>query len=89
MQVIEKKKADQLKAEVERASARINQMNDASALKRLHANIQRHPEIDDLDRERLNEATMNRLRVVAPALATRLGGPKDAEGRDFLQKVWE
>lgn len=89
MQDIEKKKAEQLKAEVERALARIDQMNDANALKRLHANIQRHSEIDDLDRERLNESTMNRLRVVAPALATRLGGPKDAEGRDFLQKVYE
>lgn len=89
MQDIEQKKAARLKAEVERALVRIAQMNDANALKRLHANIERHADLGDLDRERLNEATMSRLRVVAPAMATRLGGPKDTEGRDFLQKVYE
>lgn len=86
---LENQKAERLSAEVENALARIEKMEDANILRRMHENIHRHPDLDDIDRERLNEATMLRLRVVSPAIATRLGGPKDADGRDFLQKLHE
>ncbi|NVO57404.1 hypothetical protein HW561_16535 [Rhodobacteraceae bacterium B1Z28] len=32
---------------------------------------------------------MQRLRVVSPAIATRLGGPKDAQGREFLEEFYD
>jgi hypothetical protein len=32
---------------------------------------------------------MHRLRVVSPAIATRLGGPKDEQGREFLNALYE
>ena len=66
-----KKLQGQVKATLER----IAYIEDAAALKRLHANIHRHPELEDVDREALDEAVMLRLRVVSPSIATRLGGP--------------
>ena len=78
-----------LKAQVENALKLISATDDAKSLKAFHANILRHKELDDLDRERLNESTVQRLRVVAPAMAKRLGGPKDAKAREYLAKVWE
>lgn len=89
MECAGKKRMERLAAEVERTLFRISELNDANALRRIHTNIQRHPELDDFDRERLVEAIVLRLRVVSPTLATRIGGAKDAEGREFLQRVHE
>ena len=74
-----------LKEQVRNVLALIPTMDDAKRLKNLHANIDRNPDLEDADREELNEAVMMRLRQVSPSLATRLGGPKDQPGRDFLQ----
>lgn len=63
-----------LQEQVKTALSRILELEDAGALKRLHANIQRHPNLEDTDREALDEAVMQRLRIVSPAIATRLGG---------------
>ena len=81
MNLAAKKLQEQIKATL----SRIPEIGDATALKRLHANIYRHPDLEDIDRETLNEAVMKRLRVVSPAIATRLGGPKDSQGRKFLE----
>lgn len=81
--------AKRLHEQVEATLSRISELDDAAALKRLHANIHRHPDLEDVDREALDEAVMQRLRVVSPAIATRLGGPKDEQGREFLQALYE
>ncbi len=79
-----KKLQEQVKATLNR----ISELDDAGALKRLHTNIHRHPELEDIDRETLDEAVMQRLRAVSPSVATRLGGPKDAQGREFLEAFY-
>ena len=81
--------AKRLHEQVKATLSRISELNDATALKRLHANIHRHPGLEDLDRETLDEAVLQRLRVVSPAIATRLGGPKDEQGREFLHALYE
>ncbi|WP_170399304.1 hypothetical protein [Ruegeria arenilitoris] len=78
-----------LKEQVAAALAQIAKLEDAGKLKQLHANIQRHAALEDADREMLNEAVMMRLRTVSPAIATRLGGPKDAQAREFLEGFFE
>lgn len=78
-----------LQEQVKVTLSRIPGMEDATALKRLHTNIHRHPDLEDVDREALDEAVVNRLRVISPAIATRLGGPKDEQGREFLQSLYE
>lgn len=78
-----------LQEQVKSTLSRISVLDDATALKRLHANIHRHPDLEDIDREALDEAVMQRLRIVSPAIATRLGGPKDEQGRDFLEALYE
>lgn len=68
---------------------RIAAEEDANSLRNIHANISRHAGLDDADRERLNEAVVNRLRVVSPKLAKSFGGPKDGPARAWLQTVFE
>jgi hypothetical protein len=81
--------AKKLQEQIKAAMNRIVDLDDAGALKRLHANIHRHPKLEDIDREMLDEAVMQRLRVVSPVIATRLGGPKDAQGREFLEAFYK
>ncbi len=81
--------AKKLQGQVKAVLSRISELDDATALKRLHANIHRHPDLEDIDREALDEAVMKRLRIVSPAIATRLGGPKDEQGREFLEALYE
>jgi len=81
--------AKKLQEQVKVTLSRISGLEDATALKRLHANIHRHPDLEDVDREVLDDAVMKRLRVISPAIATRLGGPKDEQGREFLQALYE
>ncbi len=78
-----------LKEQVKSTLIRISGLDDAGALKRLHANIHRHPELEDIDRETLDEAVMQRLRIISPCIATRLGGPKDAQAREFLEAFYD
>ncbi|AEI93757.1 hypothetical protein [Roseobacter litoralis] len=78
-----------LQEQIKSTLSRISELDDATVLKRLHANIHRHPDLEDIDRETLDEAVMQRLRIVSPAIATRLGGPKDEQGRDFLEALYE
>ncbi|RBW57780.1 hypothetical protein [Ruegeria sp. A3M17] len=81
--------AKKLKGQVHTVLLRISNLDDAEKLKNLHANIQNHPALEDTDREMLNEAVMTRMRAVSPAIATRLGGPKDAKAREFLEGFFE
>lgn len=81
--------AKKLQEQVKATLSRVAKLDDAAALKRLHANIHRHTDLEDIDRETLDEAVLQRLRVVSPAIATRLGGPKDAQGREFLEAFYE
>ena len=81
--------ANKLQGQVKATLCRISELDDAKALKRLHANIHRHPDLADIDREALDEAVMQRLRVVSPAIATRLGGAKYEQGRQFLEALYE
>ncbi|WP_339770588.1 hypothetical protein [uncultured Pseudosulfitobacter sp.] len=81
--------AKKLQEQVQATLGRIQELDDAAALKRLHENIHRHPDLEDVDREKLDEAIMKRLRIVSPSIATRLGGPKDEQGREFLQALYE
>ncbi|MFC0281524.1 hypothetical protein ACFOHK_15510 [Falsigemmobacter intermedius] len=78
-----------LHQQIEKLMSRIAAESDANSLRNIHANISKHPELDDADRERLTEAVVNRLRVVSPKLAKTFGGPKDGPARIFLQKVYE
>ncbi|MCR8825253.1 hypothetical protein [Pseudosulfitobacter koreensis] len=80
--------AEALNRQVAMAIQRIAASEDAKSLRNLHENIQRHPDLDDIRKEELTEALMQRLRVVSPALATRLGGPKASLGREYLQSVF-
>lgn len=82
-------KSIKLKELVKATLDRISKEEDGAALKRIHANVERHPDLADADRDTLNEAIMQRLRVVSPAIAKRLGGPKDAQGREFLAAFLE
>lgn len=81
--------AKKLQEQVQATLRRIPGLDDAAALKRLHKNIHRHPDLEEVDRETLDESVMKRLRIVSPAIATRLGGPKDEQGREFLQELYE
>lgn len=81
--------AKKIQEQVKATLGRIQKLEDAAALKRLHENIHRHPDLEDVDRETLDEAVVTRLRIVSPAIATRLGGPKDEQGREFLQALYE
>lgn len=81
--------AKKLQEQVRVTLSRISELDDATKLKQLHANIHRHPDLEDADREELDEAVLQRLRVVSPAIAKRLGGPKDEQGREFLQTLYE
>lgn len=81
--------AKKLQAQVQATLSRIEELDDAATLKRLHKNIHRHSDLEEVDRETLDEAVMKRLRIVSPSIATRLSGPKDEQGREFLQALYE
>lgn len=68
---------------------RIGRMTNQQDLIQQFNNINRHPEISDEQRERLIAATERQLRIVAPAAATRAFGPRDTEGREYLQEVYD
>jgi hypothetical protein len=84
-----KTSAEALNRHVAMAMQRIAASQDAKSLRNLYENIQRHPDLDDIRKEELTEAVMQRMRVVSPALATRLGGAKDSLGREYLQSVFD
>lgn len=89
MKVNETERKLKLKLQIKAALERISRLDDADALKRLHSNIQRHPDLEDADREMLDEAVIQRLRVVSPTIATRLAGPREAQGRIYLEALFK
>ncbi|MEI4486521.1 hypothetical protein V8J36_09995 [Frigidibacter sp. MR17.14] len=76
-----------LEEQVAKTLQRIAGETDAKKLRSLHTNITAHPEINEDQRERLDDAVVTRLWAVAPKVARAVSGPKDGPGRIYLQKV--
>ena len=78
-----------LKAQVDAALKRIPTMQDCEKLRALHSNVHRQAGLDDLDREALDEAVLQRIKIACPKIAKELVGPRDAQGRAFLESFFE
>lgn len=76
-----------LKSQVETLLKRIPTMEDGAKLQNLLTNIGGRPELEDQDREALVDAVSRRIKVVSPKLAKEIFGPKDAQGKAFLDSL--
>ena len=74
---------------VKDALERIAGLKTSRQLQTLYDNVGRNKTITDYEREELVDTLELRMREVAPAVATKLFGPKDSEAQQFLQRTYD
>lgn len=73
---------------VNSAITRIRTATEYNPLLRLYDNATKYAGISEFERELIIEEIELKLRDIAPSHATKIFGPKDAEGRKFLESAY-